>query len=227
MAGNQLMVKATGLHKTFARQGEDVQVLKGVDVEIAAGEAVAVVGVSGAGKSTLLHILGALELPTAGQVVIANQDLTAMSSNQLAEFRNRKLGFVFQFHHLLPEFSALENTMMPALIARASHETARARATAILAELGLSHRLDHKAGELSGGEQQRVAIARAVILEPALLLADEPTGNLDAGTGRAVEDILLSLNREAGITMLMVTHNEKLAGRLHRIIRLSDGQVEK
>jgi lipoprotein-releasing system ATP-binding protein len=226
MTAGDLMVKVTGLSKTFARQGEDVQVLKGVDLAIRRGEAVAVVGVSGAGKSTLLHILGALELPTAGQVVINGQDLAGTSSRELAAFRNQHLGFVFQFHHLLPEFTALENTMMPALIARRSRRQARDMAVEVLARLGLSHRLDHTAGELSGGEQQRVAIARAIILKPSLLLADEPTGNLDASTGRAVEDLLLQLNREDGITMLVVTHNERLAARLHRIIRLSDGQVQ-
>jgi lipoprotein-releasing system ATP-binding protein len=224
-APSELMVKVVDLHKSFPRQGEDVQVLKGVSLEIKRGEMVAVVGVSGAGKSTLLHILGALEPPSAGKVIVNDQDLTAMNSTQLAAFRNQHLGFVFQFHHLLPEFTALENTMMPALIARASHQDARARATAILNELGLSHRLEHKAGELSGGEQQRVAIARAVILEPSLFLADEPTGNLDAKTGQAVEDILLRLNQQRGITMLIVTHNEQLASRLHRIIRLTDGLV--
>jgi lipoprotein-releasing system ATP-binding protein len=226
-AATEVMVKIEDLRKHFPRQGEDVHVLNGIDLEIKTGETVAVVGMSGAGKSTLLHILGALEPPSGGRVIINGTQLSSLDSKRLADFRNRHLGFVFQFHHLLPEFTALENTMMPALIARTPEPEARALATAILGELFLSHRLDHKAGELSGGEQQRVAIARAIILKPSLLLADEPTGNLDAKTGKTVEDILLRLNRERRITMLIVTHNEALAHRMDRVIRLNDGQVEK
>ena len=222
----ELLVEVSGLTKSYRRPEGEVQVLKGIDLQIGRGETVAVVGVSGAGKSTLLHLLGGLDLPTAGRILFEGVDMAAISSNQLAELRNRRLGFVFQFHHLLPEFSALENTMMPALIAREPAPKARDRATAILTELGLPHRLSHKAGELSGGEQQRVAIARAIVLAPALLLADEPTGNLDAATGLGVENTLLDLNRSHGLTLLIVTHNERLAHRMHRVIRIADGKIE-
>jgi len=219
------IVKVNNLHKSFLRPEGEVGVLKGIDLEIRKGEAVAVVGISGAGKSTLLHILGTLEPPSAGNVAIKNIEISGMGSKELAAFRNRNLGFVFQFHHLLPEFTALENTMMPALISRLDAKDAAGRAGTILAELGLTHRLHHKTGELSGGEQQRVAIARALIMEPALILADEPTGNLDASTGKTVEDILLRLNRERKITLLIVTHNENLARRMDYMIRLFDGKV--
>jgi lipoprotein-releasing system ATP-binding protein len=219
------LVSISDLSKSFYRNKGEVPVLKNIDLDIAAGEAVAVVGVSGAGKSTLLHVLGALEPPTEGNVVIAGEEINAMRPKELARFRNRNLGFVFQFHHLLPEFTALENTMMPALIARMPVADAKEKAEAILSEVGLADRLDHKTGELSGGEQQRVALSRAVILEPALILADEPTGNLDAKTGKTVEDLLLKLNREKNITALIVTHNEALARRMDRIIRLHDGMI--
>jgi lipoprotein-releasing system ATP-binding protein len=220
-----VLVEVKDLHKSFIRPEGVVSVLNGIDLTIKKGDAAAVVGISGAGKSTLLHILGTLEPPTAGTVSIAGQAVETIASRELAEFRNQNLGFVFQFHHLLPEFSALENTMMPALISRLPVEEARERAEKILADLGLGHRMNHKTGELSGGEQQRVAIARAVILAPALILADEPTGNLDAATGRAVEDILLNLNRERGITLLIVTHNEGLARRMDYLVRIHDGRV--
>jgi lipoprotein-releasing system ATP-binding protein len=226
MSGSaDILVKVEDLHKRFLRPEGEVSVLKGIDLAIAQGDAAAVVGVSGAGKSTLLHILGTLEPPSQGRVTIAGVAIETMASRELAEFRNKNLGFVFQFHHLLPEFSALENTMMPALISRLSAPEARERAALILTELGLGRRLSHKTGELSGGEQQRVAIARAMILSPRLILADEPTGNLDAATGRAVEDILIRLNREHGVTLLMVTHNEDLARRMDYLIRLFDGKV--
>ncbi len=220
------LVSIENLTKCFYRNKNELTVLKDINLEIARGEAVAVVGVSGAGKSTLLHIMGALEPPTQGKVLIDGQEINRMRHEALARFRNNNLGFVFQFHHLLPEFTALENTMMPALIARLPEHEARARAQRILAELGMDHRLSHKVGELSGGEQQRVAISRAVILEPSLILADEPTGNLDATTGKAVEDVILNLNREKNITALIVTHNEELAGRMDRIIRLHDGMIK-
>jgi lipoprotein-releasing system ATP-binding protein len=223
--GGDVLVRAEALVKTFERPEGAVTVLKGVNIVIGRGEAVAVVGVSGAGKSTLLHVLGALEPPSSGTIAIDGQDLARLASDELAAFRNRRLGFVFQFHHLLPEFTALENTMMPALIARIPEREARKKAESVLNELGLAHRVGHKAGELSGGEQQRVAIARAVILEPSLILADEPTGNLDAATGGAVEDILMRLNRDKGITLMVVTHNEALARRLDRVIRIRDGMV--
>ena len=222
---NDALVRVEGLHKRFARPEGEVHVLKGIDLEIRRSEAVAVVGVSGAGKSTLLHILGTLEPPSEGIVTIDGVDVGSMGSYNLAGFRNRHLGFVFQFHHLLPEFTALENTMMPALIDRRSRREARDKAAAVLTELGLAHRMTHKTGEMSGGEQQRVAIARAVILEPSMILADEPTGNLDATTSKTVEDILLQLNREKGITLLIVTHNEKLAKRMDCVVNLFDGKV--
>ncbi len=226
MNGQDVMVSVSGLKKSFEREESVVNVLNGIDFEIYRGEAVGIVGMSGAGKSTLLYILGALEHATSGQVIINGTDLTSLKSDELARFRNRQLGFIFQFHHLLPEFSVLENTMMPALINRVSEPEAKEKAKDILCELGLEHRLTHKAGEISGGEQQRVAIARAAIMGPSLLLADEPTGNLDAKTGKAVEEILVKLNKERGMTMLLVTHNEKLAYRMDRVIRVTDGQVE-
>jgi len=220
-----VLVQVENLRKSFFRPEGVVNVLNGIDLTIRKGDAAAVVGISGAGKSTLLHILGTLEPPTEGKVSIAGVAVETINSRALAEFRNTNLGFVFQFHHLLPEFSALENTMMPALIARVPAAEAGERAEKILADLGLAHRIKHKTGELSGGEQQRVAIARAVILEPQLILADEPTGNLDAATGRAVEDILIRLNRERGITLLIVTHNEGLARRMDYMVRILDGKV--
>ena len=219
------LVKVEGLRKSYPRPEGEVQVLKGIDLAIAPGETIAVVGVSGAGKSTLLHILGALDRPTAGRVRLEGQDLEQLSRDELAAVRNQKVGFVFQFHHLLPEFNTLENTMMPGLVAGLSHSAAAARAEKVLGELGLAHRLTHRTGELSGGEQQRVAVARAMLLEPRLILADEPTGNLDAKTGRVVEDLLLDLNQNRHVTIVVVTHNEALASRLHRRVRLHDGQV--
>jgi len=219
------LVKIEGLRKSFFRPEGEVPVLKGIDLTIMPRETIAVVGVSGAGKSTLLHILGALDRPTAGQVLLEGQDLFQLSGAELARVRNHKVGFVFQFHHLLPEFNTLENTMMPGLIAGQSRSEAEGRAEKVLGELGLSHRLTHRSGELSGGEQQRVAVARAMLLEPKLILADEPTGNLDAKTGRVVEDLLLDLNQNRQVTIVVVTHNEALAGRMLRRVRLHDGQV--
>ncbi|MFO8056640.1 MAG: ABC transporter ATP-binding protein [bacterium] len=225
-ATTEPLVRLEDLDKSFYRNEGEVRVLKGIDLEIRRGETVAVVGVSGAGKSTLLHILGALELPTRGRVLIDGNEINRMQARELARFRNVHLGFVFQFHHLLPEFTALENTMMPALIARIPASRAKEKAEEILTELGLADRLSHKVGELSGGEQQRVALSRAVLLEPSLILADEPTGNLDATTGKTVEDLILKLNREKNITALIVTHNEALARRMDRIIRLHDGMIQ-
>ncbi len=218
-------VSVQGLNKSYARTEGQVQVLKGIDLDIQPAETLAIVGVSGAGKSTLLHIMGALDLPTSGKVLLDGKDLGRQDSHTLADIRNKQIGFVFQFHHLLPEFNVLDNTIMPALIARQPIEQAREKATAILGELELSHRLTHRTGELSGGEQQRVAVARAVIMQPTLLLADEPTGNLDAATGKAVEDLLLHLNQTLGVSIVIVTHNEALADRMHRRIRLHDGKI--
>jgi lipoprotein-releasing system ATP-binding protein len=219
------MIQVKNLFKTFIKDGQKIEVLKGVDLDIADGESLSVVGVSGAGKSTLIHILGTLDRPTSGAVLFDGVDVTAWPEQKLAAFRNRKIGFVFQFHHLLPEFSSLENTMMPALIQRVPKAEAKRRAEVILNEVGLGKRITHKPGELSGGEQQRVAVARALILEPETLLADEPTGNLDTETGKKIEDILIALNQTRRITLIVVTHNQSLADRMSRQIGLRDGRM--
>ncbi|MEQ1654362.1 MAG: ABC transporter ATP-binding protein [Nitrospira sp.] len=199
--------------------------LKGIDLEIPRGQMVAVVGASGAGKSTMLHIMGMLDRPTKGTVYFDNQDLFQMSEAQQAEFRNRRIGFVFQFHHLLPEFTALENACMPALIQRRPIEEVEQEATTLLQEVGLGKRLHHKPGELSGGEQQRVAVARALLQKPDLVLADEPTGNLDTHTGEALFGLLRDLNRTRKTTFVIVTHNDKLSAQSDRIIYMQDGMI--
>lgn len=209
----------------FETRGDSVEALKGIDLDITSGETLAVVGVSGSGKSTLLHIIGTLDRPTEGQVLYGNSDVFGKNEAELAEFRNREIGFVFQFHYLLPEFSALENVMMPCLINRMETEHAREAAFDVLKKVGLEHRLEHRPGEMSGGEQQRVAIARAVVLKPKVVLADEPTGNLDLDTGSSVLDMFLMLNDEYGITSVIVTHNHEIAERMKRRIRLSDGNI--
>ena len=191
---------------------------------MAAGETIALVGASGAGKSTLLHILGTIDRPTSGTVLFGGEDVFRRNDAALAAFRNSAIGFVFQFHHLLPEFSALENAMMPALIGGMRKGAAEAVATELLRDVGLSHRLTHRPGELSGGEQQRVAIARALVLSPQLLLADEPTGNLDMKTSDEVHELLADIHRRKGITLIIVTHNERLAARMARTIRMVDGK---
>ena len=219
------MIEAHDLKKSFKLDQTVVHVLKGVTLEIKRGELVAIVGASGVGKTTLLHILGTLDRPTSGTVRFDGNDVFALDDQALAEFRNRKVGFVFQFHHLLPEFTALENVMLPALIRRQSQTEARAAAEAVLKEVGLEHRLAHRLGELSGGEQQRVAVARALVLRPDLILADEPTGNLDSHTGEEVFKLMLDLNRAKGITFVIVTHNEALSNQADRIIRMVDGQI--
>jgi len=213
------------LHKVFLHAGRRLEVLRGIDFAISPGERVAIVGASGVGKSTLLHVLGTLDLPTSGSIHFDGRDVTRLSPSGLAEFRNREIGFVFQFHHLLPEFTALENVMMPALIHRVPREQALARSRAILERVGLGERMTHRPGELSGGEQQRVALARALIMDPKLLLADEPTGNLDSKTGEGIHELLLELNRERGMTMLVVTHNPELAGHMPRCLTMVDGQI--
>ncbi len=202
-----------------------LHVLDGIDLEIRQGEMLAIVGASGVGKSTFLHILGALDRPTSGKILYGDTDVFALDSNQLARFRNEHVGFVFQFHHLLPEFSALENVMMPALIRRLNRNRAGKLARQILNDVGLSARVHHRPGELSGGEQQRVAVARALMLEPDIVLADEPTGNLDTHTGEAVHDLLLSINKQRGLTFVIVTHNDKLAIRADRILRMTEGRL--
>ncbi len=219
------MIKINNLKKTFIKDGNKIEVLKGLDLEIDRGESPAILGVSGAGKSTLLHILGTLDHPTSGTLSFEGINVFDWSEKRLAEFRNRKIGFVFQFHHLLPEFNSLENTMMPALINSISKQDAREKAEIILNEVGLGDRMTHKPGELSGGEQQRVAVARALIMEPEIILADEPTGNLDRSTGKKVEDILTNLNKTRNITLVVVTHNRQLADRMSRIIGLQDGKI--
>jgi len=222
---NEPILKVIELSKVFPHPRGEVRALQEVDFEVYPGESLAVVGVSGAGKSTLLHIIGAIDHPSKGKVILEGEDLSLLSPFQLAQVRNQKIGFVFQFHHLLPEFNALENVMMPALISRMEKKQAEARAKKVLAELGLENRFYHRVGELSGGEQQRVAVARAVILEPKLLLCDEPTGNLDPEIGRKVEDLLLELNQKKGITLIVVTHNESLAKRMQKRIRLFGGKI--
>jgi len=202
-----------------------IDVLKGIDLTILPGEMMAIEGASGAGKSTLLHILGTLDRATEGKILFQGNDLLARSESELAEIRNRHIGFVFQFHHLLPEFSAAENTMMPALIQGLSREEAEKKARRILEELGLGDRLLHKPGELSGGEQQRVAVARALMLDPRIILADEPTGNLDTKTGEEVHNRLIQINRDLGITIVVVTHNPALASRMTRRVLLVDGKL--
>jgi len=218
-------IQVRDLTKSFPRDGEHVEVLKGLTLEIGPGELVAVVGPSGAGKSTLLHLLGALERPTSGEIRYGETPISALSDAALAEFRNRQVGFVFQFHHLLPEFTALENVLLPLLIRRRPVAEASARARALLAQVGLEGRLTHRPGELSGGEQQRVALARALVGEPAVLLADEPTGNLDSKTGHEVFDLLRGINRERRLTCVMVTHNEALAGQADRVLHMLDGRL--
>jgi lipoprotein-releasing system ATP-binding protein len=219
------MIQVDNLQKTFIKDGHRIEVLKGLDFEIEQGQSLAVAGVSGAGKSTLLHILGTLDHPTSGAVLFDGVDVFTWPEERLAAFRNRKIGFVFQFHNLLPEFTALENVMMPALIQRIPKEDATRRAEAILREVELGDRITHKPGELSGGEQQRVALARALVLEPEILLADEPTGNLDTETGKKIEDTLLDLNCNRGITLVVVTHNPSLACRMSRRVGLRDGRI--
>jgi lipoprotein-releasing system ATP-binding protein len=219
------IIEVKSLSKVFETNGSRIAALKGIDLIIKKGETLGIVGMSGSGKSTLLHILGTLERPTSGEVLYSGENVFRRSDDELATFRNREIGFVFQFHYLLSEFSALENVMMPLLIQRIGAKEARELATDILGRVGLRERLDHRPGELSGGEQQRVAIGRAVILKPRVILADEPTGNLDLETGNSVMDLFLNLNREEEITLVLVTHNPAVAERLGRRIRLSDGKM--
>lgn len=203
--------------------GSELPILKGVDLSVAAGEVVAVIGASGAGKSTLLHILGGLDQPTAGEVYLAGQPLSHLSEEELAQVRNQKLGFIFQFHHLLREFTALENIMMPLLIANVERTDARERSEALLRAVGLSHRLYHKPPQLSGGERQRVAVARALVNEPVVLLADEPSGNLDTHTAESLNELFFRLREEQEVAVVLVTHNRELADRADRTLRLHDG----
>jgi lipoprotein-releasing system ATP-binding protein len=215
------------LYKSYGTGAAKVEVLRGISLNVAAGETIALVGASGAGKSTLLHVLGTIDTPTSGTVRFNGEEIFTLGGAALAAFRNCAIGFVFQFHHLLPEFSALENTMMPLLIGGMKRGEAEGIAAELLRDVGLSHRLTHKPGELSGGEQQRVAIARALVRSPKLLLADEPTGNLDMKTSDEVHELLNEIHRKKGLTLIIVTHNEKLAAKMGKTIRLVDGKISE
>jgi lipoprotein-releasing system ATP-binding protein len=217
------MISVQGLSRRFTSERGVIDVLSDIDLEIAAGERVALVGSSGAGKTTFMHLLGGLDCPSDGTVLFEGRDIYAYSAAELDLFRNKTIGFVFQFHQLLPEFDALENVMMPALIARQSVAEARSLAMELLDSVGLSHRFDHKPGQLSGGEQQRVAIARALVMSPRLLLADEPTGNLDSGTSEEILGLLDDLHREHNLTMIIVTHSAVIARRMDRVVNMVDG----
>jgi lipoprotein-releasing system ATP-binding protein len=224
---NSSLLEVRDLRKSFRTEGVSVDVLNGVSFSISEGDTIALVGPSGAGKSTLLHILGTLDFPTSGTVHFRGDDVFKLGAGALASFRNRSLGFVFQFHHLLNEFSALENVMMPALISGMRKDEAKEKAEGLLSDVGLAHRMTHKPGELSGGEQQRVAIARALVLSPALLLADEPTGNLDRKTSEEIHDLLSAIQKKSGLTLIIVTHNERLAARMGKTIALVDGRIQE
>ena len=221
------LVVADNVKKSFQHMGRTLEVLRGIDISIFEGEIVAIVGQSGAGKSTFLHCIGTLDVVTSGSLKLGGEELTSLSSSRLAEVRNRTIGFVFQFHHLLPEFNALENVVMPGLIQGRSKKEMEPRAMALLEEVGLKDRSLHRPGELSGGEQQRVALARALVLEPKLLLADEPTGNLDSATSAQIHDLFFSINKQRGTTIVVVTHNLALAASMPRVVTLKDGKVEK
>jgi lipoprotein-releasing system ATP-binding protein len=221
------LVHAQAIEKSYDDGPAVVCVLRNLDFEVQAGERIAIVGASGVGKSTLLHLLGALDRPTSGTLLFDGVDLLSRSEAELAAFRNGEVGFVFQFHHLLADFTALENVMLPGLIAGESFRSARAGAQSLLERVGLGPRLHHRPGELSGGEQQRVAVARAVSRKPRLLLADEPTGNLDPSTGDDVQALLLALNREHGAALVVATHNDRLASSMDRTLRLADGRLHE
>jgi lipoprotein-releasing system ATP-binding protein len=222
---NTSILQCQGLTMRYAQGGLDVEVLKGVNFNINKGERVAIMGASGSGKSTLLHLLGGLEKPTGGKVILDGTDLDNVNGKQLASLRNRSLGFIYQFHHLLGEFTVLENVAMPLLIGGQSVEEARQHATKLLQRVGLGHRIEHKPGEISGGERQRAAVARALINKPGVVLADEPTGNLDSKTAEDVFQLMLELNQELNVSFLIVTHDHELAGKMGRVLHMEDGMI--
>lgn len=219
------LLEVQGLHKTFIEAGEEIHVLRGLDLLLAEGDRLAIVGESGVGKSTLLHLLGTLDRPSSGQVIYRGKDLSLLNEDELSRIRNREIGFVFQFHYLLPDFSALENVMLPALIRGWEWERARKEAVRLLEMVGLKERISHRPGKLSGGEQQRVAVARSVILEPQLILADEPTGDLDPATGEEIQNLLFRLNEERRVAFVVATHNRRFAARVGVQMELREGRL--
>ena len=221
------LIVVEDLHKTFVHMGRKLEVLRGIDLLVRQGEFLAIVGPSGAGKSTLLHCIGTLDLPTKGRIRLGNDELTGLPGTRLASIRNRTIGFVFQFHHLLPEFNALENVMMPGLIQGRSKREIEDLARTLLTEVGLAERVTHRPGELSGGEQQRVALARALVLAPKLLLADEPTGNLDSATSSAMHELFFEINQKHSTTIVVVTHNTGFAESMPRVVTMRDGKIDK
>ncbi|NOZ01139.1 MAG: ABC transporter ATP-binding protein [Deltaproteobacteria bacterium] len=223
----EILLQAKGLTRAFKMGHRVIEVLRGLDLTVMPGEMVAVVGKSGVGKSTLLHILGTLDQPDGGVVTYRGKDLFSLPEAEIAAFRNRNIGFVFQFHHLLPEFSALENIMIPAIIAGLPRRQAKERAFALLEEVGLGDRAGHRQAELSGGEQQRVALSRALVMRPSIILADEPTGNLDESTSEEVHDLFVELNARFQVAFVVATHNLRLAGRMGRTLRLEDGVLHE
>ena len=222
-----VLVRVRGMTKEFTQGTRTLRVLEGIDLELHRGEMVAIIGASGAGKSTLLHCLGTLDLPTEGEILFDDVDIVQLPPPQLARFRNESIGFVFQFHHLLPEFTAIENVMMPGLIQGVPPDEMRARGERMLGDVGLSHRIEHAVGKLSGGERQRVAVARALVLDPPLVLADEPTGNLDPATGDQVAELLFDMNRTRGTTLVVVTHSKRMADQLGRVLVLREGRLHE
>jgi len=221
------VIELKDIHKTYSNGPQRVEVIKGISFSVKRSEVIVIMGPSGVGKSTLLHMMGALDLPTSGDIYINNENILKLKNDQLARFRNSNIGFVFQFHHLLPEFTALENVLIPAMMYGELSREKEDYAHQILDQVGLSHRLEHKPRELSGGEQQRVAVARALVNKPQVILADEPTGNLDKQNGEALYNLLLELNRKMGQTLVIVTHNEQMTEQANRIIEMDDGQLAR